>query len=104
MCALCFTVWSNYYFLSVLQCKFFFFWFFNLFPFVCANAGFCELRFNGGNKLPGDHCGDSGFDQRVLTAPIKSAVDKFQLIPEFLKVTNSLCSMDCNYIMACEIV
>ncbi|KAL5178556.1 DNA-directed RNA polymerase III subunit 2 [Glycine soja] len=42
--------------------------------------------FNGGNKLPGDHCGDSGFDQRVLTAPIKSAVDKFQLIPEFLKV------------------
>ncbi|KHN14254.1 DNA-directed RNA polymerase III subunit RPC2 [Glycine soja] len=43
-------------------------------------------QFNGGNKLPGDHCGDSGFDQRVLTAPIKSAVDKFQLLPEFLKV------------------
>ncbi|WVZ14255.1 hypothetical protein V8G54_011821 [Vigna mungo] len=37
---------------------------------------------NGGNKVPGD----SGFDQRILTAPIKSAVDKFQLLPEFLKV------------------
>ncbi|XP_027925125.1 DNA-directed RNA polymerase III subunit 2 isoform X2 [Vigna unguiculata] len=37
---------------------------------------------NGGNKVPDD----SGFDQRILTAPVKSAVDKFQLLPEFLKV------------------
>ncbi|CAJ1951538.1 unnamed protein product [Sphenostylis stenocarpa] len=37
---------------------------------------------NGRNKL----LGDSGFDQRILTAPVKSAVDKFQLLPEFLKV------------------
>ncbi|KAK7363984.1 hypothetical protein VNO80_12283 [Phaseolus coccineus] len=37
---------------------------------------------NGGNKIPDD----SGFDQRILTAPVKSAVDKFQLLPEFLKV------------------
>ncbi|TKY56059.1 DNA-directed RNA polymerase III subunit RPC2 [Spatholobus suberectus] len=44
------------------------------------------MRFDGGNKLPGDPFGDSGFDQRFLTAPIKSAVDKYQLLPEFLKV------------------
>ncbi|RDX90000.1 DNA-directed RNA polymerase III subunit 2, partial [Mucuna pruriens] len=43
-------------------------------------------QFNGGNKLPGDPLAYSGFDQRFLTAPLKSPVDKFQLLPEFLKV------------------
>ncbi|KAK7314087.1 hypothetical protein VNO77_39297 [Canavalia gladiata] len=38
------------------------------------------------NKLPGHPFDDSSFDQRILTAPIKSAVDKFQLLPEFLKI------------------
>jgi hypothetical protein len=32
-------------------------------------------------------------DQEFLTAPVNSAVDKFQLIPEFLKVTNSFVSI-----------
>ena len=99
---------SNAFLFFILKIIFYFetyFLFCLIFPhFVCANAGFCEIRFNGGNKLPGDHCGDSGFDQRVLTAPIKSAVDKFQLLPEFLKVTNLLCSMNCNYVMVCEII
>ena len=27
-----------------------------------------------------------GFDKQFLAAPIKSAVDKYQLVPEFLKV------------------
>lgn len=36
---------------------------------------------------------DSIMDQEFLTAPVNSAVDKFQLIPEFLKVTNSFVSI-----------
>jgi len=60
----------------------------------CVNAGFCELRSNGGNKI----AGDSGFDQRILTAPVKSAVDKYQLLPEFLKVSLQLHVIrECSY-------
>ncbi|KAK7262597.1 hypothetical protein RJT34_30172 [Clitoria ternatea] len=43
-------------------------------------------KLNGDKKLPGYPFGDVGFDQRYLAAPIKSAVDKFQLLPEFLKI------------------
>ncbi|TKY68401.1 DNA-directed RNA polymerase III subunit RPC2 [Spatholobus suberectus] len=52
-------------------------------------------RLNGGNKLPGDPFGDSGFDQRFLTAPMKSAVDKYQLLPEFLKSFQALAAFGC---------
>ncbi|XP_061343132.1 DNA-directed RNA polymerase III subunit 2 [Gastrolobium bilobum] len=43
-------------------------------------------QFNGGNQLPNYPFGHSGIDKQFLTAPIKSAVDKYQLLPEFLKV------------------
>ncbi|KAL2348967.1 hypothetical protein Fmac_002967 [Flemingia macrophylla] len=51
-------------------------------------VGLKHDQFNGGNKVPSDPLDDSGsgYDQSILTAPIKSAVDKFQLLPEFLKV------------------
>lgn len=49
-------------------------------------VGLKHDQFSGGNKEQSDPFDDSGFDQRILTAPIKSAVDKFQLLPEFLKV------------------
>lgn len=39
-----------------------------------------------GNPLPSYPVGDSGIDKQFLTAPIKEAVDKFKLLPEFLKV------------------
>ncbi|KAJ7949400.1 DNA-directed RNA polymerase subunit beta [Quillaja saponaria] len=39
-----------------------------------------------GKQLPNHQVGDLGIDKQFLTAPIKSAVDKFQLLPEFLKV------------------
>ena len=32
----------------------------------------------------------SGIDKQFLAAPVKSAVDKFQLLPEFLKVLVAL--------------
>ncbi|XP_057423347.1 DNA-directed RNA polymerase III subunit 2-like isoform X2 [Lotus japonicus] len=44
------------------------------------------VQSNEGSKLSNHSLGDSGIDKQFLTAPIKSAVDKFQLIPEFLKI------------------
>lgn len=55
---------------------------------------FCQLRYGVGKQLPSYPFGNSGIDKQLLTAPIKSATDKFQLLPEFLKVVSSLCSMD----------
>ncbi|KAF7825950.1 DNA-directed RNA polymerase III subunit 2 isoform X1 [Senna tora] len=42
--------------------------------------------FSVGKQLPYPVVGDAGIDKQFLAAPIKSAVDKFQLLPEFLKV------------------
>ncbi|KAF1899808.1 hypothetical protein Lal_00019940 [Lupinus albus] len=40
-----------------------------------------------GKQLDSYQFGDSGIiDKQFLTAPVKSAVDKFQLLPEFLKI------------------
>ncbi|KAF3434232.1 hypothetical protein FNV43_RR25335 [Rhamnella rubrinervis] len=41
---------------------------------------------NNGTKIPDSPVKSSAIDRQFLAAPIKSAVDKFQLLPEFLKV------------------
>lgn len=45
-----------------------------------------QQMFSVGKQLPNYPVGDSGINKQFLAAPIKSAVDKFQLLPEFLKV------------------
>ena len=44
------------------------------------------FRSNNGGEVPHPPIKSSPIDKQFLTAPIKSAVDKFQLLPEFLKV------------------
>ena len=44
------------------------------------------FRSNNGDKIPNSPIKSSAIDKQFLAAPIKSAVDKFQLLPEFLKV------------------
>ncbi|KAF4400699.1 hypothetical protein G4B88_001254 [Cannabis sativa] len=41
---------------------------------------------NNGGKIPDSPIKSSPIDKQFLAAPIKSAVDKFQLLPEFLKI------------------
>lgn len=43
-------------------------------------------------------CCSVGIDKQFLAAPVKSAVDKFQLLPEFLKVIFN----ECGEMMNCE--
>lgn len=45
-----------------------------------------------------------GADKQFLTAPVKSAVDKYQLVPEFLKVKKKkhiLCHVKKTYFVSC---
>ena len=63
------------------------------------NYYFLNECFSVGKQLP-----DSlGFDKQFLAAPIKSTVDKYQLVPEFLKVCVCVCvCILCMYVCMCK--
>lgn len=59
-----------------------------MFAFFWFSKSFIEFPFSIGNGL---HDSEQLLDKQKLAAPVKSAVDKFQLLPEFLKVLKILC-------------